>query len=84
MKWVKILVYILQNSIVLEHVFGGLYKYSVAMAAKWLLTKLGSERLPLTTDLVEVARTASHSFLGPASLRCERRVFDNHKLGGYF
>jgi len=33
-KWVKILVYILQNSIVLEHVFGGLYKYSVAMAAK--------------------------------------------------
>ena len=36
------------------------------MAAKCLLTKLGSERLPLTTDLVEVARTASHSSLGPA------------------
>jgi len=53
----------------------GLYKWSVALAAKLLLTKLGSERLPLTTDLVEVAQTASHSSLGPASLRCERRVF---------
>ena len=31
------------------------------MAAKCLLTKLGSERLPLTIDLVEVARTASQS-----------------------